>query len=45
MNQFEIRTFLDSRKCSNIEWIINRLDEDSNINHIDYKGFTTYRFK
>lgn len=45
MNQFEIRTFLDSRKCSNIEWIIDRLDEDNNINHIDYKGFTTYRFK
>ena len=45
MNQFEIRSFLDSRNCSNIDDIIDRLDKDSAVTHIDYKGFITYRLK
>ncbi|MEA1974194.1 MAG: radical SAM protein [Bacillota bacterium] len=45
MNQFEIKTFLNSRKCSDIDLIINRLNKDKSINKIDYKGYVTYRFK
>lgn len=45
MNQFEITSFLNSRKCSDVNKIIERLNKDSIINHINYKGILTYRFK
>ncbi|MFT5874662.1 MAG: wyosine [tRNA(Phe)-imidazoG37] synthetase (radical SAM superfamily) [Clostridium sp.] len=45
MNQFEIKSFLNSRKCEEIDNIIERLNQDNIINHIDYKGFITYRLK
>jgi len=45
MNQFEIKSFLNSRKCEDIDNIIERLNLDNAINHIDYKGFITYRLK
>ncbi|MFD3156603.1 radical SAM protein [Haloimpatiens sp. FM7330] len=43
MNQYEIKSFLDSRKCSSIENIFNRLDKDSNVQVVNYKGYYTYR--
>ena len=45
MNQYEIKTFLSSRKCKTIEENINKLDEDELINCINYKGYKTYRLK
>ncbi|MGH4052060.1 MAG: radical SAM protein [Clostridium sp.] len=45
MNQFEIKSFLNSRKCEYIDNIIERLNLDNTINHIDYKGFITYRLR
>ncbi|EPY2275135.1 radical SAM protein [Clostridium sporogenes] len=45
MNQFEIISFLNSRKCKNINNIFQRLNEDDTVNHINYKGFITYRLK
>ncbi|MGH4141049.1 radical SAM protein [Clostridium sp.] len=45
MNQFEITSFLNSRKCIDVSDVIERLNEDSNINHINYKGIFTYRLK
>lgn len=45
MNQFEIKSFLSIRKCSDINSLFERLNKDNNINHINYKGFITYRLK
>ncbi|GAA0741132.1 radical SAM protein [Clostridium oceanicum] len=45
MNQFEIKTFLNSRKCKDSLDIIERLNKDQAIDHINYKGITTYRLK
>ncbi|MCY6485094.1 radical SAM protein [Clostridium aestuarii] len=43
MNQYEIRKFLESRKCSNIEEIFTRLKNDNNVQTVEYKGYNTYR--
>lgn len=44
MNQFEIQNFLNSRKES-YEEIFKKLENDKNINVINYKGIKTYRLK
>ena len=44
MNQFEIEGFLDSRG-SNIAGVLDRLEKDSKVASISYKGYVTYRLK
>ncbi|MBF8982857.1 radical SAM protein [Lutibacter sp. B2] len=44
MNQYEIRSFLESRNCNNIEDILERLQEVKNVDIVAYKGYDTYRF-
>lgn len=45
MNQYEIKSFLKSRSCSNIPQIMNQLKNDSLIDKISYKGYNTFRLK
>lgn len=45
MNQFEIRSFLKSRNCEDIDNEMIGLENNSNIESISYKGYTTYRLK
>ncbi len=45
MNQFEIKSFVEQRNRSNIKDFFERLDNDDNIEIIDYKGYYTYRLK
>lgn len=43
MNQYEIKAFLSTRDCKDINKIIDRMNNDENISKIDYKGYITYR--
>lgn len=43
MNQFEVNTFLDSRKVNSKAQIIEQLKMDSRIQAINYKGIYTFR--
>jgi wyosine [tRNA(Phe)-imidazoG37] synthetase (radical SAM superfamily) len=45
MNQFEIKAFLESRKCTHIEEIFNRLSQDNKVDSVKYKNYYTYRLK
>ena len=45
MNQFEVESFMNSRNEENIKNIFIKLENDSKINVIDYKGIKTYRLK
>lgn len=45
MNQFEIKAFLESRQKKEPEKMIKMLDEDKDVDGINYKGITTYRLK
>ena len=45
MNQFEIKGFLESRSCNNIDEIFDDLKEDSKVARVTYKGYDTYRLK
>lgn len=45
MNQFEIKAFLGSRQNSEPEKMIRMLDEDNEVEGINYKGIITYRLK
>ena len=45
MNQFEIRSFLESRNSKRIDWIMEMLGRDENINVLNYRGINTYRLK
>ncbi len=45
MNQYEISSFLKSRKCTNINEIISLLKTDSLVDVISYKGYNTFRLK
>ncbi len=45
MNQYEIKSFLASRKCEKIDDIINKLENDNKIEVISYKNYKTYRLK
>lgn len=45
MNQFEIKSFIEKRGNSNTEEFLQRLDDDDNIEVINYKNYYTYRLK
>lgn len=45
MNQFEIKSFIEQRKKSNIEDFLKRLNNDDNIEVVNYKNYYTYRLK
>jgi len=45
MNQFEIRSFLESRGRRGGEEILIRLKEDVRVDVINYKGYDTFRLK
>jgi wyosine [tRNA(Phe)-imidazoG37] synthetase (radical SAM superfamily) len=45
MNQYEIRSFLASRKCTNIDELVSLLKKDSLIEVISYKDYFTFRLK
>lgn len=45
MNQYEIDSFLKSRKCEKIEEIFENLKKDENVEVLDYKGYFTYRYR
>ncbi|MFA6827077.1 MAG: radical SAM protein [Bacilli bacterium] len=45
MNQFELESFLKTRKCIRIDNIFEQLNIDKNIEVIEYKGYKTYRLK
>lgn len=45
MHQFEIESFLKTRNCTNPSTIIERLERDSGVTSIDYKGYITYRLR
>lgn len=45
MNQFEIDAFLDSRNVKDKEELVRRLQQDSRVQPVEYKGITTYRVK
>ncbi len=45
MNQFEIRSFVEQRGESDVENFFERLNNDDNIEVIDYKNYHTYRLK
>ncbi|MDY0235119.1 MAG: radical SAM protein [Gudongella sp.] len=43
MNQFEIKAFIEQRKKSDTHDFFIRLNNDSNIDVVKYKGYSTYR--
>ncbi len=45
MNQFEIKSFIEQRKKSNIEDFFKRLNNDDSIEVVNYKNYCTYRLK
>lgn len=45
MNQFEIEGFLETRGCNHVDSIIEKLNNDSSLVAITYKGYVTYRLK
>ena len=45
MNQFELESFLKSRKVKNIHNFIKELENNDKINVINYKGIKTYKLK
>jgi len=45
MNQYEIRSFLASRKCTNIDELVSLLKKDSLVEAISYKDYFTFRLK
>lgn len=45
MNQFEIKSFIDKRGKADINEFFNRLNNDENIEVINYKNYNTYRLK
>jgi len=45
MNQFELRSFLESRNSQRIDGLMEMLGRDENIKVINYRGFNTYRLK
>ncbi len=45
MNQYEIKGFLNTRNCENIDEIITKLKKDPKIDVINYKGYLTFRLK
>ncbi|MDP0505611.1 MAG: radical SAM protein [Fusobacterium sp. JB019] len=45
MNQFELESFLQSRKIKDISKFIEKIEENNKVNVINYKGIKTYRLK
>ena len=45
MNQHEIKGFLKSRACANPAFILDRLDNDIEVDAIVYQHYVTYRLK
>lgn len=45
MNQFEIRSFLESRENEDIDKVMQQLNQDDNVCKMEYKGYCTYRLK
>ena len=45
MNQFELKSFLESRKVKDIDNFIKNIENSDKINIINYKGIKTYRLK
>jgi wyosine [tRNA(Phe)-imidazoG37] synthetase (radical SAM superfamily) len=45
MNQFEIKSFLESRKSQRIDWLMEMLGCDEKISVLNYRGINTYRLK
>ena len=45
MHQFEIESFLETRKSPDIPTLMKRLGDDPDLVSIDYKGYTTYRLR
>lgn len=45
MNQFELKSFLDSRQTQDPDSIIARLRDDPHVEEAEYKGYYTYRLK
>lgn len=45
MNQFEIKSFIEQREKSNVEDFFKRLNNDDNIEVVNYKNYCTYRLK
>lgn len=45
MNNFEIKSFLESRECKDIENVFIKLENDINIDKVKYKNYVTYRIK
>lgn len=45
MNQFEIRSFLESRENKDIDKLMQQLSKDDKVQKMDYKGYCTYRLK
>lgn len=45
MNQFELNGFLDSRKTEDKEALMKRMEQDEEIDVINYKGIFTFRLR
>lgn len=45
MNQFELESFLQSRKIKDINKFIEKIEENNKVNVINYKGIKTYRLR
>lgn len=45
MNQYEIRSFLNTRDCKSIDEIFIKLKNEKNVDIINYKNYDTYRLK
>ena len=43
MNQFEIESFLRTRGCNNMDFILLKLGNSNSVERIYYKGYITYR--
>ena len=43
MNQFEIQSFLNTRECKDAKSIFDKLENDSEIEIMNYKNYKTYR--
>lgn len=45
MNQFEIKSFIEQRKNSNVDDFLKKLNNDESVEVVNYKNYYTYRLK
>lgn len=45
MNQFEIKSFAESRNNKNIDKIFKKLNNNENVKVVSYKNYDTYRLE